>query len=80
LTAPVLAHDVVPGPLRAVAHRREELVRGLAAVERRDQRLDDRGGAVVGARVAPGFEEMRFRDLPLAQRRRLIVVEAEVGP
>ena len=39
---PVLADDVVGRPLRAIAHRRQHFVRRLAAVERRDERLDDR--------------------------------------
>ena len=44
---PVLADDVVAGSLGPVAQRGEHLVRRLAAVERRDQRLDDRDRAVV---------------------------------
>ena len=39
----------------------------IAAVERRDQRLNDRHGAVVGAHVAPGFEIVRLGNMPVAQ-------------
>src|SRR5207248_6950597 len=75
---PELANEVVARPLRPVAHRGEHFVRALAAVERGDQRLDDRRCAVVRARVAPRLQEMRFRNLPVAQLRRLVVVQAQM--
>ncbi len=54
LALPVLAHEVVARSRRAGRRAgRQDLVRRLAVVERRDQRLDDRRRAVVGARVAP---------------------------
>ena len=70
--------DVVRGALRPIAHRGQHFVRRLAAVERRDERLHDRDSAVVAARVAPRLQEVRLRNLPVAQRRRLVVVEAQV--
>ena len=73
--APVLADDVVRRPLGPVAHRREQLVRRLAAVERSDERLHDRDGPVVPARIAPRLEEVRLGNLPMTERRRLIVVQ-----
>ena len=47
-------------------------------VQRRDERLDDRHGAVVRARVAPAFERMRVRNVPVAQVRGLVGVEAVI--
>ncbi len=75
---PVLADDVVGRALGPIGQRRQHFVRRLAAVERRDQRLHDRRGAVEAARVAPRLEEMRLGNLPVAALRRLVVVEAEV--
>src|SRR3989440_4943164 len=79
LLAPELAHDVVRRPFRAIAERSDQFMRRAAAVERRDQRLHDRDGAVVRARIAPRFEKMRLRNMPMTQRRRLIVVLTEVN-
>ena len=50
----------------------------MPRVERRDQRLDDRRGAVVPARIAPRLEEMRLRNLPLAAFRGLVEELREV--
>ena len=58
---PVLPHDVVAVALRPIRHRRDHFVRRLAAVQRLDQRLHDRHGAVDRARVAPRFEVVRGR-------------------
>ena len=60
--------------LRSAAQDGQHFVRRLAAVERRDQRLDDRHGAVVGAHVAPRFEVVRLGDVPVAERRGLVLV------
>ena len=73
---PELAHQVVAGALGRFAERGEHFVRRLAAVERRDQRLHDRHRAVVGADVAPRLEEVRFRDVPVAERGGLVLVAA----
>ena len=53
-------------------------MRGLATIQRRDQRLNDARRSVSGARIAPRFQVMRFRNMPVAQRRGFIVVEAEM--
>ena len=74
---PVLSNDFVGRAFRPVAQRGDHFVGGSAAVERCDQRLNDRRGAVVAAHIAPLFEEVRFRNLPMTQRRRLIVVQPE---
>ncbi len=51
---------------------------GAAKIERQDQRLHDGDGAVVGPGIAPGFQEMRFGNVPLAQFRGLVGVEPHV--
>ncbi len=78
LRLPVLAHQVVAVALGPVAEDGDDLVERLAAIERRDERLHDRGGAVVRARVAPLFEEVRAVDVPVALRRRLVVEQPDV--
>jgi hypothetical protein len=73
----VLADDVIAGPL-GVEDRGHHFVRRLAVVERRDQRLYDAHRPIVGANVAPGFQEVGFRDVPVTLGRRLVFVEAHV--
>ena len=75
---PEPADDVVSRSLWTVAEGRHQFVRGLPAVERRDERLDDRRRAVMSARVAPRFEEVRLGNVPVAQCRCLVFVQAEV--
>ena len=48
----------------------------LPPIHRLDQRLNDGRGAVLGARVAPGFQIVRLRHMPVAPRRGLVVVES----
>ena len=80
LLGPVLAHDVVAGTLAAAfGERRQDFVRRLAAVERRDERLNDRDGAVVGPHVAPHLEVVRLGDVPLALLGGLVFVQTDVG-
>ena len=55
-----------------------QLGRRAAVVERRDGRLQQRRAAVVGERVAPALLVVRERQVPVAQRRRLVGVEAGV--
>ena len=78
LGLPVLAHQFVAVALGPIAEHRDDLVERLAAIERRDERLDDRGGAVVRARVAPLLEEVRAVDVPMTLRRRLVVEQPDV--
>ena len=51
---------------------------GPAPIERGDERLNDGHRAVVAACVAPRFQEVRFRNVPVAQLRRLIVIQTEM--
>ena len=53
-------------------------MRGPAFVKRRDQWLHDRHRAVVRARVAPRFQVMRGRNVPVTNVGSFVVVETEV--
>ena len=78
LLRPVLAHEVVAGSFTALTQRGQHLVRRLTAVQRRDERLDDRHGAIVGPDVAPGFQEVRLGYVPLAHLRGLVFIQADM--
>ncbi len=74
---PVGAEDVGARLPRLLGHERaDHLVGRPSAVERRDQRLNDGDDAVGRARVAPRFQVVRGRDVPLAERRGLVPVQA----
>ena len=77
LLLPVRANDVVARLFGSFGQRRQKLRRRLAVIKRHDQRLDDGDGAVVSARIAPHFQLMRLRDMPLAILGGLVVVKAE---
>ena len=49
----------------------------FAVVQGRDQRLEDRRGAVIGAQIAPLLQRVRLGDVPGATRRRLVLVLPE---
>src|SRR5690242_17117709 len=51
----------------------------MCAVERCDERLNDADGAVKGARISPGFQVVRFGDVPVAVLRSLIEMRADVN-
>src|SRR6516162_3273839 len=76
--APVLADNFQPRAFRRFAERRQYLVSGAAGIQRRDERLKDAGGAVVGASITPTFEIMRLRYVPIAQPGRLVLVQSEM--
>ncbi len=66
----------------AITLRREQcqhLLRRPPLVERGDQRLHQRDGAVVGAVVSPALERVRRRQIPVRERRGLVDVLAVVG-
>ena len=52
----------------------------LAAIERHDQRLDDADRAIVGARIAPGLQIVRLRDVPVAPAGGFIRIEPQMCP
>ena len=60
LLLPVGANEIVAGRVGLTGEQRDEFDGALAVVKRRNQRLNDADGAVVGARVAPGFEFVRL--------------------
>ena len=70
LALPVFLDQIVSRFVGLSGQRRDHFVRGLAAVERRDQRLDEADGSVEAADIAPGFQIMRFRNVPDALARR----------
>ena len=55
----------------------DDFMGALAAVERLNQRLNDADRAVVGAGIAPGFEIVRFGNVPLAKLGGLVAMRAE---
>ena len=59
--------------------QRDEFHRALAVVKRRDQRLDDADGAVVGAGIAPGFEFVRLVHVPVAEFGGFVLIEPVVN-
>ena len=59
--------------------RRDHFVCRLAAVERQNQQLDDRHGAVDRAGVAPGLEVVSRGNVPVAQRRRFVEEQSGVN-
>src|SRR5664280_1864444 len=77
LLLPVCPEQVEPFRGRLPERRREHLERRLPAVERLEERLEDRDGAVESARIAPGFELVRLVHVPRAVLARLVVVEPE---
>ena len=78
LLLPVGLHDFVAAGVGLPGEHRHQLVRALAVVQRRDQRLHDAHRAVVGARVAPGFEIVRLVHVPLAEFGGLVLIEPEM--
>ena len=64
-----LTHDVIRLEFVQTANAREHFQFGDAAEQRLDKRLNGNQRAVGGARVTPGFEVMRQRQMPIAQRR-----------
>src|SRR5882724_10686731 len=49
----------------------------MGAVQRRDERLNNRDSAVEGAGIAPRFQEMRFRHVPVTKFGSLIKMRAD---
>ncbi len=49
----------------------------FSAVERSDQRLNHRCRAVKTARVSPGFQFVRLRNVPVAQRRCFVFINTQ---
>ncbi len=79
LLLPVGADKIVSRCVGLAREQSDEFQRALAVVERRNQRLDDADGAIVGASIAPGFEFMRCIHVPLAEFGGFVLIEAVVN-
>src|SRR5579862_7962876 len=79
LFLPVLLNQIVSSETRLAGENRDDFVRGLAAIERLDQRLNDGRGAVVSARIAPGLKIVRFGNVPLAKLGSLVAMRSEIN-
>ncbi|PYX22190.1 MAG: hypothetical protein DMG82_15295 [Acidobacteria bacterium] len=80
LLLPVGADQVVSGRVGDSGECRDEFMSALAGVEWRDQGLNDAGGSVVRAGIAPGFKRVRFVYMPVAILGGLILVETVMDP
>ncbi len=69
---PGLAHDLVPGTILAAHHDAKHFDCRPSAEQGKDQRLDDAERTSNGARVAPRFEIVRTRNVPLRLDRGFI--------
>jgi len=50
----------------------------MRVIERRDQRLNHAKGAVESAGINPGFQVVRFGNVPVAEFRSLIKMRADI--
>ena len=76
---PVAADDFVARPVDALEQSRKNFLCRSAAVERSDQRLNDRRGSIERSPIAPRFEKMSLREYASHTSCRLIGVEAQVN-
>src|SRR5258707_1039359 len=76
---PVILDDVMPPSLRLASKKRNQFVNALAVVKRSNQGLHDADRPVISARITPGFEIMRFADMPVAKLGSFVVVKAEMN-
>ena len=72
-------HQPLAIQFRVFDQHRQQLDRRLAVEQRRNERLTDADRSVVGSSVAPRFEWMSFRQMPVAQQRRFIFVTAQMN-
>ena len=66
LRLPIVMHEIVTRFCGLAVEHGKKIDFGLSAVKRSDKRLDHRGCAVISPRVAPGFQFMRLRNVPVA--------------
>ena len=78
LPVPARADEAAGVGIEVAREEREDLRRRPAAVERFDERLDDRDRSVVRRGVTPALEPVRGRDEPAGVRRGLVLVLADV--
>ena len=79
LLLPISLNQIMPSDFGLSGQERNHLASALPAVEWLDERLDNTDGAVVSARVTPGFEIMRLVDVPMAEFCGLVLVHTEMN-
>ena len=80
LLLPVGLHDFMSAGVGLSREHRNHFAGALALVQRRNQRLNDADGAIVGAAVTPCFEIVGLVDMPVAEFRGFVLVKPEVHP
>ncbi len=65
--APIAVHDFMPRPRGFFEQGREHFVGRMPVVQRRNQRLDDRCRSIEGSTIAPRFQKMGCRNVPITQ-------------
>ena len=78
LLLPVGADQVVASGIRLAGKKSGQLQRAASRVKWLNQRLNNRDGAVIGARITPRFQVVRFVDVPVAKLCRLVIVQTEM--
>src|SRR5260370_41190915 len=76
LFLPVSARQIISRCVGLAIQQRDKFQRALAVVEWSNQGLDDARSSIVGAGIAPRFEFMRSRNVPLAKLGSLVLIEA----
>src|SRR2546430_4305414 len=74
----MVSKRVVVRYARLVTECCKRFTRGVRVVQRRNERLNHAESAIEGARIAPGFEVVRFGDMPIAEFGGLVKVRADV--
>ena len=80
LLLPIAAQQLVSGRFRLTGKKRHHFVNAFSAVQRRNQRLNHAQRPVIRPRIAPGFQIVRFVDVPQAKLSRFVLVKTHVDP
>ena len=78
LSRPVLLHQIHRRLAGRAVQRGQHFNGGAAVVDRRDQRLNQGDRAVEAAHVAPRFQVVRFRQMPVALFGGFVDVESQM--
>jgi hypothetical protein len=79
LTLPITLDDVMAAGPNFAHQRRQQFVGRVAVVQRGDQRLHDGSGSVISLGIAPAFERVAGRNVPVREIGGFILIEAEVN-
>ena len=79
LPLPIAADNIMPGRPRLSSQHRQDFMRRLAVIQRCYKRLDNTQRAVIGTCIAPRLQEVRFRNVPMAEFGGFVLVKAEVN-